>query len=117
IAAGVLALVLGLASMDLLPLKIGGVVVAFVLWKLRERVAPPSVNPHFQEASAQTVAPTSNALSAPRVALFPQRGTLLDRLFPLLVLGVLLLALSKNGVQLSLPSGAPVSASENGEAR
>ncbi len=115
IAAGVLALVLGLSSLNILPLKIGGIVVALILWKLREKVAPPSVNPHFQEIAAQNVAPAT--LTATRVALFPQRGTLLDRLFPLLVLGFLLGALTNNRAQLTLPSSPAVAASETGEAR
>ncbi|WP_157947503.1 hypothetical protein [Abditibacterium utsteinense] len=118
IAAGVLALVLGLSFTAALPLKLGGIALALVLWKLREKVAPPSVNPHFQEVSAQNVAPALQV--APRVALFPQRGTLLDRLFPLLVLGFLLGALTNNRAQLSLPGSpavADTSASESGEAR
>lgn len=119
IAAGILALALGRSSTALLPLKIGGIALAFVLWKLREKVAPPSVNPHFQEISAQALVPAP--LAATRVALFPQRGTLLDRLFPLLVLGFLLGALTNNRTQLSMP-GSPavasdVSASEGAEAR
>ncbi len=115
--AGVLALFLGQASNDLLPLKIGGILGAYVLWKLREKLAPPSVNPHFQEVAAQAAAPTPTPLTALRVALFPQRGTLLDRLFPLLVLGVLMLSLARNGAQLNFPSSPAVAASEEGEAR
>lgn len=119
IAAGVLALVLGLSAVSLLKLKIGSIAIAFALWKLREKVAPPSVNPHFQGINAQTSAPAP--LTPTRVALFPQRGTLLDRLFPLLVLGFLLGALTNNSAKLSLP-GSPavasdVSAPESGEAR
>jgi hypothetical protein len=117
VTAGITAIVLGQASNSLLPLKIGGIVAAFVLWKLREKMAPPEVNPHFQEMTAQSSAPVPAPLTALRVALFPQRGTLLDRLFPLLVTGILLLAVVKNGAQVSLPAGAPVAASEEGEAR
>lgn len=141
IAAGVLALVLGVSSMQVLPLKIGGIIGALVLWKLREKIAPPSVNPHFQDAAQIAPAPRASAFSNPgatpaapplsmpvataRVALFPQRGTLFDRLFPLLVLGFLLAVLTNNSARLPLP-GTPavasdktneVSPSENGEAR
>lgn len=145
IAAGVLALVLGLSSLALLPLKIGGIVGALILWKLREKIAPPSVNPHFQSATALQSPPAPGAAStlssAPgavpvavpvatplvtsRAALFPQRGTLFDRLFPLLVLGFLLAVLTNNGTRFSLPStpavasdgNASVAPSDNGEAR
>lgn len=116
ITGGILAIVLGLPLNTSLPLKIAGILGALVLWKLREKLAPPSVNPHFQEITAQSAAPAA-ALLTPRVALFPQRGTLLDRLFPLLVAGVLLLALNKSGTQLSLPSTAAVAASDNGDAQ
>lgn len=116
VTGGILAIVLGLSLSDSLPLKIGGILGAYVLWKLREKMAPPSVNPHFQEVTAQSAAPSA-AIVPLRVALFPQRGTLLDRLFPLLVAGVLLLALTKNGIQLSLPSSPAVAASDNGEAQ
>lgn len=130
LTAGVLALVLGVASPALLPLKAGGIALALALWKLREKVAPPSVNPHFQEAAAQSVAPT--AAPSGRVALFPQRGTLLDRLFPLLVTGVLLMTVARNQAHLAFPDSTSASAtdaaapgtaprevapSENGEAR
>ncbi len=117
VTAGLTAIVLGLASSALLPLKICGIVGAFVLWKVRENLAPPAVNPHFQEVAAQSAAPVPSPLATLRVALFPQRGTLLDRLFPLLLTGILLLALVRNGAQLALPSSPAVAASENGEAR
>ncbi|RYG70598.1 hypothetical protein EON80_07500 [bacterium] len=113
ISAGLLAIVMGLDSTDLLPLKIGGIAVALVLWKVREKVAPPSSNPHFQEAAAQDAAAALPI--QPRVALFPQRGTLLDRLFPLLVLGVLLGAISKKEGPTAVNPG-PVAPSESGEA-
>jgi len=127
IAAGVLAIVLGLSSPALLPIKVAGVAGAFVLWKLREKIAPPSINPHFQDGGAPNAAPVAPStplatpLATPRVALFPQRGTLLDRLFPLLVLGFLLAVLTNNSARLPLPSTPAVAsdtaASDNGEAQ
>ncbi len=154
IAAGVLALVLGVSALSLLPIKVGGIAGALVLWKLREKIAPPSINPHFQGANAlqganvlqgvpnagaeaspspfsaasnapTTSAPLATPLATTRVALFPQRGTLLDRLFPLLVLGFLLAVLTNNSAHLSLPStpavasdgSAAVAPSDNGEAQ
>lgn len=130
IAGGVLALVLGVDSLALLPLKAGGIGGALVLWKLRESLAPPSPNPHWQELSASNSAapratPLATPLAATRAAPFPQRGTLFDRLFPLLVLGFLLAAFANNSARLGLP-GVPaiasglnqnVASSENGEAR
>ncbi len=115
ITAGVLALALGQVPLALLPLKLGGIALAFGVWKLREKLAPPAVNPHFHEVNAQPTAPA--ALGGPRVALFPQRGTLLDRLFPLLVLGFLLGALTNSRARLTLSDSPAVAASESGEAR
>lgn len=83
VAAGVAAILLGLGQSFLLP-KIGVLVGAFALWKVREMLSPPPANPH----AATTV---EGAAAAPtRPALFPQRGTLLDRLVPIAILGVLL---------------------------
>lgn len=133
IAAGVLALSLGSSSLALMPIKIGGILLALVLWKLREKITPPSLNPHFHEVAPTTTgaasAPMAAPLVTPRVALFPQHGTLLDRLFPLLVLGFLLAVLTNKDARLPFP-GVPavasdgvgdglgeVAPSENGEAR
>ncbi len=166
-AAGVLALALGV-SPGLLPIKVGGIIGALALWKLREKLAPPSINPHFQQENAAQgiqaqgisapeapapaapatpfssstqetpralvpAAPLTPPLTTQRVAIFPQRGTLFDRLFPLLVLGFLLAVLTNNSARLSLPgtsavasqsgaangglNGGPVAPSDNGEAR
>jgi vacuolar-type H+-ATPase subunit I/STV1 len=84
VAAGVAAILLGLGP-NFLIYKIGALVGAFVLWKLREKLSPPPVNPHAPLSTEST------ATAAPvRPALFPQRGTLLDRLIPVAILGVLL---------------------------
>jgi hypothetical protein len=113
LAAGSLAIVMGLDSMTLLPLKVGAVALALLLWKVREKTAPPSANPHFQEVATQDVP----ALPIqPRVALFPRRGTLLDRLFPLLVVGVLLSAVTRKEGPTAVTPGA-VAQSESGEAQ
>ncbi len=126
VAAGVLALGLGTSSLNLLPIKAAGIVLALIVWKLREKIAPPSVNPHFQQAATPSAsAALQSPAGAPRVALFPQRGTLFDRLFPLLVLGFVLAVLTNNSARFPLP-GAPAVASdgsnglapsENGEAQ
>ena len=84
VAAGVAAILLGQDQISLI-LKIGALVGAFALWKTREMLSPPPINPH----AALSV--ENGAASAPvRPALFPQRGTLLDRLIPVALLGVLL---------------------------
>ena len=88
VTAGVLALILGASGTANLGAKIAAIVGALVIWKLREKLSPPEANPHFTTKNAQSVAP---AVAAPhaRVALFPQRGTLLDRFVPLLILGAI----------------------------
>lgn len=84
VAAGIAAILLGLGQ-GVLIYKIGALVGAFALWKVREMLSPPPVNSHAP------LDPDSNATAAPvRPALFPQRGTLLDRLIPVALLGVLL---------------------------
>lgn len=108
IGAGFLALVLGQNGLVLLPFKVAAIVGAFVLWKGREKLAPPEANPHAAQIYTPTV-PAARAKNLPaptqatRVALFPQRGTLLDRLVPLLVFGLLLM-IATRGV---LPKGVP----------
>ena len=84
VAAGIAAILLGLGQQFLL-YKVGALVGAFALWKVREMLSPPPANPHaaLSVEGGATAAPT-------RPALFPQRGTLLDRLVPIAILGVLL---------------------------
>jgi len=102
-AAGVAAILLG-SGKDYLPYKIGALVGAFVLWKVREVVSPPSVNPH----AGATGDKTATAVAA-RPALFPQSGTLLDRLVPVAILGVLLaLAVMRNSMSLGSLNQAAV---------
>ncbi|HEX9996458.1 MAG TPA: hypothetical protein VGB45_04885 [Abditibacterium sp.] len=123
LAAGFSAILLGLDSPSLLPLKIGAIFGALVLWKLREKLAPPELNPHASvsyapeeiAANSQSAAPAP--VYAPRVALFPKRGTLLDRLFPLIVLGTILCSVAQRDANISLPANAPVAVSETGEAQ
>ncbi len=106
IAAGVVAIVLGLSN-EFLVYKIGVLVGALVLWKVRELVSPPSANPHATLATSPEVAQT-----AVRPALFPQRGTLLDRLIPVAILG-LILALGLRGTLSLNALNPPAVASQN----
>ncbi len=110
VAAGVAAIILGLSKhdgKDFLPQKIGILIGALVLWKARELISPPSANPHAALASGNEVA------AAPvRPALFPQRGTLLDRLIPVAILG-LIVALGVRGQQSFNALNPPAVASQN----
>ena len=104
-AVGLAILVLGQSGMATLPLKIGGLIGALVLWKLREKLAPPSVNTHYVAPGAQDVAPQTE-----RLALFPQRGTLLDRLVPVLILGIIALVAARGTFSLNLPATPAIAA-------
>lgn len=84
IAAGVAAILLGLSN-EFIVYKIGILIGALVLWKIREIVSPPPANPH-----AALIGTPEVAQNAVRPALFPQRGTLLDRLIPVAILGIIL---------------------------
>ena len=105
-AVGFAVLVLGQSGMNNLPLKIGGLVGALVLWKLREMLAPPAVNAHYTQPGAQEIAPPQNE----RVALFPQRGTLLDRLVPVLILGLIAVVAMRGVISFNLPATQAVAA-------
>lgn len=107
VLAGVVVLVLGDAvEGNILLLKLGAIVGAFIVWKWRERSNPPAANPHFQSLEAQKSVGVAPTLPQGRFALFPQRGTLLDRLLPVLVLGVVVLYAAQH--TLSAPAG-PIS--------
>ena len=108
VAVGFVVLVLGQSGMASLPLKIGGIAGALVLWKLREKLSPPAVNAHYTQPGAQEIAPPQEQ----RVALFPQRGTLLDRLVPVLILGLIALVAARGTISLDLPA-TPAIASQN----
>ena len=106
VAVGFAVLVLGQSGVAALPLKIGGIVGALVLWKLREKLAPPGVNTHYVAPGAQEIAPPQEQ----RVALFPQRGTLLDRLVPVLILGIIALVAARGTFSLNLPTTPAIAA-------
>jgi len=109
VTAGVLAIILGIDGTASLNLKIAAIVGALVLWKLREKLSPPDANPHFTTQTAKAVSPAPSGLASPRVALFPQRGTLLDRLVPLLVIGAIFSFAAKGLLPVTVPA-SPVSA-------
>ena len=109
-AVGFAVLVLGQSGLANLPLKIGGLAGALVLWKLREKLVPPAVNAHYTPPGAQEIAPPQNE----RVALFPQRGTLLDRLVPVLILGIIAIVALRGAISLDLPT-TPAVASQNAQ--
>lgn len=107
--AGLLILVLGQSGTESLPLKLGGIAGAFALWKLRESLAPPAVNAHYIAPSSQEIAPPQTQ----RPALFPQRGTLLDRLVPLLILGIISLFAARGLISLQMPTTPAIAAPNN----
>ncbi len=106
VAVGFAVIVLGQSGMANLPLKIGGIAGALVLWKLRESLAPPAVNAHYAPPGAQEIAPPQEQ----RVALFPQRGTLLDRLVPVLILGLIAIVAARGMISLDLPTTPAIAA-------
>lgn len=106
LSVGFAVLFLGQAGIASLPIKISGVIGALLLWKLREKLAPPNINAHFIQPGAQEIAPPQEQ----RVALFPQRGTLLDRLVPVLILGLIALIATRGAVSLDLPATPAVAA-------
>ena len=119
VAAGVAAIILGLpnngvpdasGSTNTLVYKIGILFGALVLWKVREIVSPPPANPHAALASAPEVAQT-----AVRPALFPQRGTLLDRFIPVAILGLVLAFGLRRGAQSLNALNQPAVASQSSQ--
>ncbi len=101
--------------------KIGVVALSFVLWKAREKARPPLQN--TPEAAPAVVAvedqkrvvnlygvkaaPEKSSVAVPAAhshrALIPQRGTVLDRLGPALLLGLVLLGIAVSGSKLAAP--------------
>ena len=104
VLAGVLALTLGApGGGGLLILKAFAILISLAVWKVREKSRPLAANPHFHTQNAQRSAGLSPAMTPTRWALFPQRGTTIDRLLPLLILGVVLLV---TGRQFAFPGTA-----------
>jgi len=103
--------------------KLLAVGIGMVLWKLREKVRPPQPNALAQaglaagsEAPAAGSANVEAAVSPlhSRIMLAPQRGTLLDRFLPILVLGALLfLVFKQTDPPIGLPA-APAAADNKG---
>ena len=109
LAVGFVVLVLGQSGMAILPYKIGAIVGALVLWKLRETLSPPGINIHYVAPGAQEIAPPQTERMAP----FPQRGTLLDRLVPVLILGIIALVAARGSFSLNLPATPAIAAPSN----
>lgn len=115
-------------------------IISLILWKVRENINPPVQNAMSQgvlsasaadqpnsstarvvtspamsrETGAEVMAPRPLAHPSGRWMLVPQRGTLLDRFLPVLVLGALLfIALKGAGVSLLIPSSKASASSNN----
>jgi len=124
--AVVLGSLAGLLSLITSPIsKLLAIGIGVLLWKLRENVRPPQPNALAQQtplaAPEQTTADNLNAaVVAPhhaRVAVIPQRGTLLDRFLPVLLLSALLfIAFKQTHSSLGLPA-APASADNHSAER
>ena len=109
---------------DSLPAKVTLLVIGFAVWKLRENMRPPERSAALlemekaaarneQKAALRTLSgarrPDSSvapAAEAVRRALIAQRGTLLDRLWPVLVLGALVLVITHKDSLWSSPTAA-----------
>lgn len=132
VLAGLLALALGRdGSQASLLTKLIPLACGLAVWKLRQTVRPPRDNSSLANALRETAKPNhqasaySSAVSSEREvaehavaplshrALIPRRGTLLDRLWPALVVGALLIA-SRGGLHSSLEASAI--ANQNGSA-
>lgn len=133
--AGLLALALGRdGAQASLATKLLPIVCALALWKLRETVRPPRDNSslltalrpeatltvHAAAATYESIAAEAEAKSNPlpepiaplsHRALIPRRGTLLDRLWPALIVGALLIA-ARGGLRSPLEASAV--ANQNG---
>lgn len=108
--AGVLALMLGAPENGTAPVvKLGVVLLSLVAWKLRERTSPPQANPLFHTLESQRSVGAAPALPHTRWALVPQRGTTMDRMMPLLAMGVILLVVAGQGLS-GPPSEAAIPA-------
>lgn len=118
--AGSLMLALGRDAATM-PLYMKALLIGFglILWKLRENLRPPApytlpttvAPPITDKFSAPEVLPDSPAASAARPALIPQRGTLLDRFIPALVLGAILFLASRQNGALLAPAASASNAS------
>ena len=108
---------------DRFALKLALLVVGFAVWKLRENVRPPEPSAALvalekaaareeQKANLRTLSgmqrPTTEApAEATHRALIAQRGTLFDRIWPVLALGALiLLATNRDRLLPSQPAAA-----------
>jgi hypothetical protein len=113
--------------------KIGVVVLSFVLWKAREKARPPQQNTletaapvvaeddkraaNIYGVKAGEAASVAPATSGSHRAVVPQRGTVFDRLGPVLVLGLVLLAIASSGSKLAAPITSRAVATETSAAQ
>jgi len=108
------------------------IIAGMAWWKLRENVRPPEQNTRAQETPTAnrpaTPAPVPGKYGPPRPeaaardatahatarwALIPQRGTLLDRFLPILLLGAVLFFTFQQAGRSFLPAAPSASASSN----
>jgi hypothetical protein len=120
VMGGVLALFLGGAST--LFAKVLTLGVALFLWKAREALSPPAPNAlqdpiaagEMTTADAQHAAAVRAEVGDGRWFLLPQRGTLLDRFVPVLVLGAMLFIAAQRVKSFDLWTPTPPAVAANG---
>lgn len=115
ISGGVLALFLGTGATPLAQVLVIG--LSFLIWKAREMARSPQKNIHASGEAPYGELDNASlnlpATHAPRWALIPRRGTLLDRFIPVLLLGVLLFLIAQQTDLLPLQTPAPTPNTES----
>lgn len=118
ILGGVLALFLGGAATVFAKVIVLG--VSLFAWKVREALSPPQANVHAHNAALPENERSGEfdlslpATHAQRWFLIPQRGTLLDRLLPVLVLGGLLFVAARQIPSVGVWTPVPPASANNG---
>lgn len=118
ILGGTLALLLGNGAT--LFAKVLALGIGLFGWKIRETIRPPAVNVHAHNAALDASTSESEFdLSLPATHAqswfpIPRRGTLLDRLVPVLVIGALLFVAARQIKSPDLWSPTPPASADNG---
>jgi hypothetical protein len=113
------ALVLFLGGGATLFAKVLVLGIALFGWKIRETLNPPAINVHAGMTAAQDgTSDSATELAMPTMHtqhwfLLPQRGTLLDRFMPVLVLGAILFVAARQIHSPDLWTPTPPAAADN----
>jgi hypothetical protein len=118
ILGGVLALFLGNGATLFAKVLLLG--IGLFGWKIRETIRPPDANVHAHNAALPANPDGGNsdlalpATHAQHWFLIPQRGTLLDRLMPVLVIGAVLFVAARQIPSPDLWTPTPPASADNG---